>query len=102
MATRESRFVTIFIPMIWSTRFIISLKIRAAAKSITWAAAAIPIVLCEKISGRKINYEYVDKNRIGDHIWWISDVSKFKAHYPAWNYKYGLEGVIKEIYEAQH
>ena len=59
------------------------------------------IELCEKISGRKVNFEYLDKNRIGDHIWWVSDVSKFKSHYPSWNYQYGLEDTIKEIYEAQ-
>jgi len=59
------------------------------------------IELCEKISGRKFNYEYVDKNRIGDHIWWISDVSKFQSHYPEWKYKYGIEDTIRQIYEAQ-
>lgn len=59
------------------------------------------IEICEKITARKLNYEYVEKNRIGDHIWWISDVSKFKSHYPKWEYKYGIEDTIKEIYETQ-
>jgi CDP-paratose 2-epimerase len=59
------------------------------------------IELCQKLSGKKFNYEYADKNRIGDHIWWISDVSKFKADYPSWNYKYGIEETIKQIYEAK-
>ncbi|MCX5706510.1 MAG: NAD-dependent epimerase/dehydratase family protein [Candidatus Omnitrophica bacterium] len=59
------------------------------------------IEMCEKLSQDKFDYEYIDTNRIGDHIWWISDVSKFKFHYPAWNYKYGIEDTIKEIYEAQ-
>ena len=59
------------------------------------------IDLCQKLTGKQLNYEYVDKNRIGDHIWWISDVSKFKSHYPAWNYKFGIEETIKQIYEAQ-
>ncbi|MDO8662329.1 MAG: NAD-dependent epimerase/dehydratase family protein [Candidatus Omnitrophota bacterium] len=59
------------------------------------------IDLCEKISGRKFNYEYVDKNRIGDHIWWISDVSKFKSHYPGWQYKFGIEDTMQQIYQAQ-
>lgn len=59
------------------------------------------IELSEKISGRRVNSEYAEKNRIGDHIWWISDVSKFKSHYPSWNYKYGLEDTLKEIYEAK-
>jgi CDP-paratose 2-epimerase len=59
------------------------------------------IDLCEKISGKKVNYEYAETNRMGDHIWWISDVSKFKSHYPEWNYKFGIEETIKQIFEAQ-
>jgi CDP-paratose 2-epimerase len=59
------------------------------------------IDLCKKVTGKELNYEYIDKNRIGDHIWWISDVSKFRLHYPSWSYKYGIEETIKQIYEAQ-
>jgi CDP-paratose 2-epimerase len=59
------------------------------------------IGLCQKITGKQLSCEYVDKNRIGDHIWWISDVSKFKSHYPAWDYKFGIEDTIRQIYEAQ-
>ena len=42
------------------------------------------IELCQEISGRTLNWEYKEDNRIGDHIWWVSDVSKFQSHYPAW------------------
>ena len=49
------------------------------------------IALCEEISGRKLSWEYVEDNRIGDHIWWISDVRKFREHYPEWNFRYGLQ-----------
>lgn len=59
------------------------------------------VEICNKLSGKEMNIEYVDKNRIGDHIWWISDVSKFKSHYPDWNYKYNIEDTIKQIFEAQ-
>ena len=59
------------------------------------------IELCQKLTGKKFNYEYIDKNRIGDHIWWISDVSKFKSHYPGWQYKFGIEDTIRQIYERQ-
>jgi len=59
------------------------------------------ITLCEKISGRKMNSEYVEQNRSGDHIWWVSDVSKFKNHYPGWNYEYGINRTLEEIYEIQ-
>lgn len=58
------------------------------------------IDLCEQISGNKMNYSYKDTNRIGDHIWWISDVSKFKNHYPAWNWKYDLKSTLTEMYES--
>ena len=40
------------------------------------------IELCEEISGRKLTWNYEETNRIGDHIWWISDVRKFQEHYP--------------------
>src|SRR5262249_55456987 len=43
------------------------------------------IALCEQLSGRKMNVTYSGRNRIGDHIWYISDTRKFQAHYPAWN-----------------
>lgn len=59
------------------------------------------IEFCEKLGGRKMDYEYIDTNRIGDHIWYVSDVSKFKSHYPQWSFKYNIEDTLKEIYEAQ-
>jgi CDP-paratose 2-epimerase len=58
------------------------------------------IDLCEEISGKKLSYTYEEDNRIGDHIWWISDVRKFQAHYPNWKYQYGLREILEEIYEA--
>jgi CDP-paratose 2-epimerase len=57
------------------------------------------INLCEEIAGKKLDYTYVDENRIGDHMWWISDLSKFKSHCPKWEFKYGLEDILHEIYE---
>jgi len=58
------------------------------------------IELCEEISGRKLNWSYVEDNRIGDHIWWISDVRKFQSHYPAWKYRYNLRGILDEIHQS--
>src|SRR5450432_2175102 len=58
------------------------------------------IELCEEMSGRKLSWEYVEENRIGDHIWWISDVGKFREHYPQWNFHYGLGEILEEIYVA--
>ena len=56
------------------------------------------ILLCEQITGKKMNYEYSTSNRIGDHIWWISDVTKFKDHYPGWNWKYSIDDMLAQIY----
>ena len=57
------------------------------------------IAMCEEITGKKMDYTYVDTNRIGDHIWWISDVSKFKSHYPDWDYKYNVQDILVDIYQ---
>jgi CDP-paratose 2-epimerase len=51
----------------------------------------------EKIVGKKANYDYQEKNRIGDHIWYISDVSKFKEHYPDWEYKYDIDMILEDM-----
>lgn len=59
------------------------------------------ISLCEEISVKKMNYEYIEQNRSGDHIWWISDVSKFQKHYPTWEYKYNIYDTLKEIHDIQ-
>jgi len=57
------------------------------------------IEVCEKLTGKKMNYQYADANRSGDHIWYISDVTRFKQHYPTWNYKYSLEATMAQIFE---
>ena len=59
------------------------------------------INLCEEISGCKLNYEYKEENRAGDHIWWISNVQKFKNHYPDWNFQYDIKAILQEIYDVQ-
>lgn len=55
------------------------------------------IELIQSITGKPKNYTISDQVRTGDHKWWISDVSKFKNHYPNWNYKYDLIDIIKDI-----
>lgn len=52
------------------------------------------------LSGRRMNYEYIEQNRVGDHICYISDLSKMKAHYPCWDITKTLDDVFREIYEA--
>jgi len=56
------------------------------------------IGMCEEITGKKLNYSYAKNNRVGDHIWWISDVRKFRNHYPEWDYKYNLKDILLEIH----
>ncbi len=58
------------------------------------------IKACEEISGRKLNWTYVEDNRIGDHIWWISDVRKFQRDFPAWQYQFDLKAILQQIYDA--
>lgn len=55
--------------------------------------------IIESITKIKTTLNYVNDNRIGDHIWWISDTTKFKLHYPNWIQKYDIRETIKEIVE---
>ena len=57
------------------------------------------IALCEQISGNQLDWNYVEQNRQGDHIWWISDISRFQKHYPSWKQKYDVPAILQEIYE---
>lgn len=52
------------------------------------------------LSGRRMNFEYFEKNREGDHICYISDLSKMQAHYPGWGITKSLEDIFEEIYAA--
>ena len=47
------------------------------------------------------NYTISEKNRIGDHIWYISDLRKFKKDYPEWDITIGLEETIKQMVEFE-
>ncbi len=57
------------------------------------------IQYCEAITEKKLNWSYVETNRIGDHIWWISDIKKFSNHYPHWDLTYAVSDILKEIYD---
>jgi CDP-paratose 2-epimerase len=52
------------------------------------------------LSGKKMNYDYVDKNREGDHICYMSDLSKMRRHYPEWDITKSLDDIFLEIYRA--
>jgi CDP-paratose 2-epimerase len=55
--------------------------------------------LVESVSGKKMIYEYVEENRIGDHICYYSDLSKMKAHYPEFEITKNLNYIIENIYK---
>jgi CDP-paratose 2-epimerase len=40
------------------------------------------IALCEELTGQSLNWSYTDHSRVGDHIWWISDIRRFQSQYP--------------------
>ena len=58
------------------------------------------IAIGEELSGNKLDYTYLEDNRVGDHIWYISDVRKFQGHYPDWSYQYNQRDILEEIYKA--
>lgn len=58
------------------------------------------ISMCEMISGKEMQTDYVDDNRRGDHIWWISDVTRFQQHYPGWAPEYNVLEILQEIYDS--
>ncbi|WPD21675.1 MAG: NAD-dependent epimerase/dehydratase family protein [Candidatus Electrothrix scaldis] len=57
------------------------------------------IEISEKISGKKMRCNYVKRHRTGDHIWWVSDISKFREHYPKWKQDYTIEKILEEVFE---
>jgi CDP-paratose 2-epimerase len=57
------------------------------------------VTLCQQIAGKELRSTYTESNRIGDHIWYISDTGKFQRHYPEWRQQYDLNGLLHDIYE---
>ena len=56
--------------------------------------------ITEEFSGIPQSYEYIDKNREGDHICYYSDLTKMKLHYPSWDITISLNDTIKQIVES--
>lgn len=51
----------------------------------------------EQLLGKKANVTLVDNARIGDHIWYISSMEKFKQHYPQWSHQYDCDAILEQI-----
>jgi CDP-paratose 2-epimerase len=52
------------------------------------------------LSGRKMEYEYIDQNREGDHICYISNLKKLYDHYPQWSITMTLDNIFEDIYKS--
>ncbi len=57
---------------------------------------------CEQIASKSLRWEYKESNRQGDHVWWISDTTRFQSHYPGWQPKYDVPRILREIYDKNH
>lgn len=55
------------------------------------------VAMAEEAAGREMNLAWREDNRAGDHIWWISDTTKFETHYPDWSRTYGIRDIVREI-----
>jgi CDP-paratose 2-epimerase len=58
------------------------------------------IAMSEEIAGKRLERAYVDRARIGDHIWWIGDNGRFSSHFPQWRMEYDVERILKETHDA--
>jgi CDP-paratose 2-epimerase len=54
----------------------------------------------QEIAGEELAWTYNPSNRVGDHIWWIGDNSKFHEHYPGWDLEYDVQRILTEMYQA--
>jgi Nucleoside-diphosphate-sugar epimerases len=59
------------------------------------------IAKVEEMTGKKLNWKYVEEARKGDHICYISDLRKFQSHYPNWGISKSLDTIFQEIISAQ-
>jgi len=55
------------------------------------------IAKIEQVTGKKLQWKYADQNRMGDHICYISNLGKFRSHYPKWSITIGLDEILRQI-----
>lgn len=58
------------------------------------------IAMISDISGLQVDYTISETNRVGDHIWYVSDVRRFQSHYPEWEYAYDMRLTLSEMIQA--
>jgi CDP-paratose 2-epimerase len=58
------------------------------------------IEACEQMSGRELDWTLSDQARIGDHRWYISDLTAFRADYPDWDLTVSIDDILRDLFEA--
>lgn len=58
------------------------------------------ISIAERLTNRPMTYSFKEDNRIGDHIWWVSDVRKFRSRYPEWHFQYDIAAIMADIHDG--
>ena len=53
----------------------------------------------ERITGRRLDWTYAEGSRYGDHKWYVTDMTKFKSHYPNWQQRFDLNALLADMYE---
>jgi len=57
------------------------------------------IDMCQQITGNTLDWTYLEDNRIGDHIWWVSDITRFQTDYPEFKLQFGIRDILEEMHE---
>ena len=57
------------------------------------------ITIVEDVTDRPLDWRVENEARRGDHRWWVSDLSEFRADYPGWEQRYSIKQMVREIYE---
>ncbi len=58
------------------------------------------IALCQEVAGRELAWTLSPESRTGDHVWYVSDLAKFRGHYPGWQPQVDVRGILERIFEA--
>lgn len=56
--------------------------------------------IAQEVSGVEMRYTYDERARVGDHQWYVSDMSRFREHYPEWKQQYDVPAILREMYDA--
>lgn len=54
----------------------------------------------EALTGRRARIRHSRRHRVGDHMWYISDMARFQSHYPSWHYTYDGDRILEELCRA--